>query len=168
MSATQTTKEREILNPQRWGLPSSAIEKLGEGLRTIWERFRPCFKTQTRDGSEYAWFYLRGLLTMDTERNYANIARRVIDPTDDGQNLQQFMSDSPWSGSEVFKQIQTEIKERRELQDGMLTLDESGKERAGGKSAGAARQYLGLPKQSRNGASGSGIGLLCWRELDNG
>ncbi|MDJ0898555.1 MAG: hypothetical protein QNJ55_07070 [Xenococcus sp. MO_188.B8] len=26
------------------------------------------------------------------------------------------MSDSPWSGSEVFKQIQTEIKERPELQ----------------------------------------------------
>ncbi len=58
---------------------------------------------------------------MDNKRNYANIARRVIDPTDDGQNLQQFMSDSPWSGEEVFKQIQIEIKERRELQDGMLT-----------------------------------------------
>lgn len=126
MSANQTTEELEILNPQRWGLPNSAVEKLGEGLRTIWERFRSCFKTQTRDSSEYAWFYLRGLLTMDTERNYANIARRVIDPTDDGQNLQQFMSDSPWSGAEVFKQIQTEIKERRELQNGMLTLDERG------------------------------------------
>ena len=103
VSANQMTKELAILNPQRWGLPNSAVEKLGEGLRRIWERFRPCFKTQTRDGREYAWFYLRGLLTMDTKLMDANIARRVIDPTDDGQNLQQFMSDSPWSGEKVFK-----------------------------------------------------------------
>ena len=79
MNATQTKEEREIFNQQRWGLPNSAIEKLGERLRTIWARFRPCFKTQTRDGSEYAWFSLRGLLTMENKRNYANIARRVID-----------------------------------------------------------------------------------------
>ncbi|MDJ0571076.1 MAG: hypothetical protein QNJ53_18790 [Pleurocapsa sp. MO_192.B19] len=78
MSGNQTKQRREILNPQRWGLPSSAIEKLGAGLRTIWERFRPCFKTQTRDGSEYAWFYLRGLLTPDSERNYA-----LYSPTSD-------------------------------------------------------------------------------------
>jgi SRSO17 transposase len=80
---------------------------------------------------------------MDTDRNYANIARRVIAPTDDGQNLQQFMSDSPWSGEKVFQQIQSEIQLRPELQGEMLTLDESGDERAGGESAGAARQYLG-------------------------
>lgn len=101
MSAIETTKRSEVSNPQRWGLANIAVEQLGEGLRTIWERFSSCFKTQTRDKSEYAWFYLRGILTMDTKRNYANIARRVIDPTDDGQNLQQFMSDSPWSGEKV-------------------------------------------------------------------
>ena len=141
MNTTQTTQELDIFNPSRWGLPSSPVEKLGEGLRKIWERFQSCFKTQTRDGSEYAWFYLRGLLTMDTDRNYANIARRVIDPSDDGQNLQQFISDSPWNGEKVFEQIQTEIQLRPELQGGMLTLDESGDERAGAQSAGAARQY---------------------------
>ncbi len=142
----------------RWGLPNSAIEKLGERLRTIWERFRPCFKTQTRVECEYAWFYLRGLLTMENKRNYANIARRVIDPSDDGQNLQQFMSDSPWSGSAVFKQLQTEIKKRRELQEGMLTSDESGDERAGAKSAGAARQYLGRLGKVEMGQVGVALG----------
>jgi len=35
--------------------------------------------------SGYAWVYLRGVLTMDTKRNYANIARRVIDSEDDGE-----------------------------------------------------------------------------------
>lgn len=169
MSATQTTEELEILNPQRWGLPSSAVEKLGQELRTIWERFRACFQTQTRDGSEYAWFYLRGLLTMDTGRNYANIARRVIDPTDDDQNLQQFMSDSPWLGEKIFQQIQTEIQGRQELQDGILTLDESGDERAGRQSAGAARQYLGRLGKVEMGQVGVALGYYAadiWTMVD--
>jgi SRSO17 transposase len=80
---------------------------------------------------------------METNRNFANIARRVIDPDDDGQNLQQFMSDSPWSAQPVFDQIQAEICQRPQLSGGMLALDESGDERAGDQSAGAARQYLG-------------------------
>jgi SRSO17 transposase len=87
--------------------------------------------------------YLRGALTMDSKRNYANIARRVAGPDNDGQNLQQFMSDSPWFSAGVFKQIQSEIAAYPEIQDGMLTLDESADEKAGTDSAGAARQYLG-------------------------
>lgn len=169
MSTTQLTKRPELSNPQRWGLPNIAVDKLGEGLRTIWERFRRCFKTKTRDGSDYAWFYLRGLLTMDIQRNYANIARRVIDPTDDGQNLQQFMSDSPWSGEKVFEQIQTEIQQRPELKDGMLTLDESGDKRAGGNSAGAARQYLGRLGKVEMGQVGVALGYYAadiWTMVD--
>ncbi|MCL0087790.1 transposase, partial [Dehalococcoidia bacterium] len=79
---------------------------------------------------------------MRTGRNYANIARRVIDPGDDGQNFQQFTSDSPWSAGAVFDQIQAEVRQRPELRGGMLTLDESGDKKAGSQSAGVARQYL--------------------------
>ncbi len=93
---TGQTEQTLIFDAQRWGLPQEAIADLADRLRRIWTRFRDCFTTKTRDTSEYAFTYLRGLLTMDTERNYANIARRVIDPKDDGQNIQQFMSDSPW------------------------------------------------------------------------
>ena len=78
-------------------------------------------------------------------------------------------SDSPWSGAEVFKQIQTEIKERRELQNGMLTLDESGDERAGGKSAGAARQYLGRLGKVEMGQVGVALGYYAadvWTMVD--
>ena len=106
---------------------------------------------------------------MDTKRNYANIARRVIDPTDDGQNLQQFMSDSPWSGEKVFGQIQAEIQERPELKDGILTLDESGDERAGGNSAGAARQYLGRLGKVEMGQVGVALGYYAaniWTMVD--
>ncbi len=99
---TEQTEKEIIFDAQRWGLPQEAIDDLASRLRRIWTRFRDCFTTRTRDTSEYAFTYLRGLLTMDTERNYANIARRVIDPKDDGQNIQQFMSDSPWSARSVF------------------------------------------------------------------
>lgn len=133
----------DVFDPQRWGLPAEAVADLADRLRRVWSRFRGCFKTQTRDSSQQAWVYLRGLLTLATKRNFANIARRVIGLEDDGQGLQQFVSDSPWSGQAVFDQIQTEARCRPELEDGMLTLDESGDERSGGQSAGAARQYLG-------------------------
>ena len=80
---------------------------------------------------------------MDTKRNYSNIARRVIAHSDDGQNIQQFMSDSPWSAKSVFEQIKQEIRDRPELTGGMLTLDESGDKRSGPQSAGTSRQYIG-------------------------
>ena len=140
----ETVEEDCIFDPTRWGLADKAVEDLSERLHGFWSRFRGCLTTKTWDNSEYGFVYLRGLLTMDTNRNYANIARRVIDPMDDGQNLQHFMSDSPWSTMPVFEQIQTEIQSRRELRGGVLTLDESGDKRCGPQSAGSCRQYIGI------------------------
>jgi hypothetical protein len=95
----------DIFDPHRWGLSDEAIANLGNRLREFWSRFGSCFRTKTRDSSEHAWTYLRGLLGMETERNFANIARRVIGPHKDGQNLQQFMSDSPWSAQAVIVSV---------------------------------------------------------------
>lgn len=154
----QGIDELDVFDPNRWGLPTEAVADLADRLRRVWSRFRGCFKTKTRDTSGYALVYLRGLLTMDSKRHFTNIARRVIDPDDDGQNLQQFMSDSPWSGQAVFDQIQAEICQRPELQGGMLTLDESGDKCAGPQKAGAARQYLGRLGKVDLGQVGVGLG----------
>lgn len=141
MDARETT---DLYEPTRWGLPQEAIADLGNRLRQTWSRFRACFKTKTRDGSEHAWTYLRGLVGMNSKRNYANIARRVNDPEDDGQNVQQFMTDSPWSAQAVIQQVQKEIRTTPELsQGGVLLLDESADEKAGPASAGAGRQHNG-------------------------
>ena len=129
-------------DPRRWGLSSEAIGTLGERLYAFWQRFRGCFKTSTRDTSGRAYTYLRGQLTMDGERNFANMARNMTG--DDGQALQHFMSHSPWSGPEVFRQIQAEITATPALAQGStLILDESADEKAGTHNAGAARQYNG-------------------------
>lgn len=132
-----------VYAPQRWGLSVEAIADLGERLHRVWERFRIRFRTKTQDPSAHALTYLRGLLHMESKRNYANIARRVNGLSDDGQAVQNFMSDSPWEPQGVFDQIQRELQARPALRGGMLTLDESGDERAGDQSAGAARQHLG-------------------------
>src|SRR6266705_1682150 len=129
-------------DPRRWGLSSEAIGTLGERLYAFWQRFRGCFKTCTRDTSGRAYDYLRGQLTMDGERNFANMARNMTG--DDGQALQHFMSNSPWAGQAVFGQIQAEIKATAALAQGStLILDESADEQAGTHNAGASRQYNG-------------------------
>lgn len=162
-------EKQDLFDSHRWGLPLIAVTDLANRLRRIWSRFRGCFTTRTHDTSEYAFIYLRGLLTMDTKRNYANIARRVIDLEDDGQNLQQFMSDSPWPSRPVFGQIQTQINQRPELVGGMLTLDESGDKRSGSRSAGSARQMIGRLGKVDTGQVGVALGYYqsgIWAMVD--
>jgi SRSO17 transposase len=132
----------ELYDPRRWGLSAEAIAALGERLYTFWQRFHGCFTTRTRDPSEHAYDYLRGQLTMETERNFATMARTLSGG--DGQALQHFMSHSPWSGPAVCEQIQAEIKATPALaQGGPLILDESADAKAGTHNAGASRQYNG-------------------------
>jgi len=115
---------------------------LGDDLRAYWERFRPCFCTRTHDTSENAYVYLRGLLTLEDARTFANIERRLTGG--DGQTLQQFMSDSPWAGSRVFQQIQKEIAARPVFQHGgVAILDDTADAKAGSGSIGASRQRNG-------------------------
>jgi len=112
-------------------------------LRRFFRHFRPCFKTRTRDTTAYALRYWRGQLTMEDQRNFANIERR-LEPGGDGQQLQQFMSDSPWSAMSVYRHIQDDIREDSRLQEGgVLIVDETADAKAGECSAGAARQHNG-------------------------
>jgi SRSO17 transposase len=118
------------------------VAQLANRLGLFWSRFQPCFKTRTRNTSDRAYDYLRGQLTMDTRRNFANMARTLNGA--DGQALQHFMSNSPWSSQTVFRQIQAEIKASNlPTQGGTLILDESADEKAGTHNAGASRQYNG-------------------------
>ena len=125
----------------RWGLPLDEIEQLGQRLILFFERYGPFFRNKTHDGSEYGFQYLSGLLRMETKRNMAEIGRKT---GVSGQNMQHFMSNSPWSGPGLIDGIQDEIKDHSEYQSGaILALDESADEKAGEHSAGASRQHNG-------------------------
>lgn len=107
----------------------------------VWRLFKRWMRTPTRDTSEYGLHYLSGLLRMDSQRNMAQIGRQTGVSE---QNMQHFMSHSPWPGRAVIEGIQEEIKQRGELSEGaMLLLDESADDKAGDYSVGASRQYNG-------------------------
>jgi SRSO17 transposase len=97
--------------------------------------------TKTRDSSQYGYHYLSGLLRMEAERNMANMAR-VAGIGE--QNMQQFMSDSPWSGYELITVLQQDISALPHFEAGAVLLaDESAEEKAGEHSAGSSRQHNG-------------------------
>jgi len=77
---------------------------------------------------------------MEAKRNMANIGRKTATP---GQNLQHFISNSPWSGSDLITAVQDEIKGHPAFEHAILVLDESAEEKAGPHSAGAGRQHNG-------------------------
>jgi len=122
-------------------LPPEAIHSLVDGLVELWERFRHCFWTKTRDQSPNAYHYLSGLLRMVEKRTFAGIGRTTEQSID---SIHHFMTNSPWSGKDVCDQVQVEIAATRELRSGgMLLLDESADAKAGDETAGAGRQRNG-------------------------
>jgi len=128
-------------NIEQWGLSLEAILGLEERLIDYYEKYRVCTTTQTDDTSEYGFHYLSSLMRMETKRTMANIARVSGVPI---QNMQHFMSDSPWSGSALIGSVQSEIREHpRYSQGSILILDESADEKSGETSAGSGRQHNG-------------------------
>jgi SRSO17 transposase len=136
-------------------------------LYDFWDCYRSCFQTQTRDGSAYARHYLSGLLRMETNRHVSGIGREA---GIEGQNIQHFMSHSPWSAEAVYRQVQDEVKAVADLTRGAVVLvDESADAKASDASAGAVKQYngrLGKVETSQVGVLLSYVNLTvaagCW------
>jgi SRSO17 transposase len=134
----QTTAQKTI---NEWGLDLKAIESLGTRLESFYSVYARYMRTQTRDTSGYGMQYMSGILRMDSKRNMANIGRQTETPE---QNMQHFMSISPWSGQGLIGAIQQEVISNGAFAQGsMLLLDESGDEKAGEDSVGAGIQYSG-------------------------
>ena len=116
-------------------MPSDAVEQLADDLDAFWQHYRPCFRTRTRDTSDCARTFWRGQLTMEDQRTFANMDRRLN--RRDGQPLQHFMSESPWRSQAVFQQIWQDIRDEPTLQNGgIVILDECPDAKAGDHSAG--------------------------------
>ncbi len=98
-------------------------------------------RTKTRDTSDYGLAYVSGLLRMETNRTMTEIGRKN---SLSGQNVQHFMSNSPWRSEAVIAEIHYQVRGHPEFQnDAMLIFDESADERAGEMAAGAGRQHNG-------------------------
>ena len=126
-----------------WGLSQPTIEELADEFLAFHHEFAPLFRTTTRDVSEHGLTGLKGSLLMEGRRSYVEVARKLVDPLDDGQNYQHCMSDSPWDSRGVFDTIQAQIRQMPELGGGMLNLDDRGDWGSSTNKAGAQRRYLG-------------------------
>ena len=72
---------------------------------------------------------MSALLRMESQRTFTNIGRQVGLA---GQNVQHFVTNSPWAAADVLRQVRREIAARPELrQGGVLILDESPVKKAG-------------------------------------
>ena len=98
-------------------------------------------RTQTRDTSEYGFWYVSGLLRLEAKRTIANIGHKLKVSS---QNLHHFMSNSPWSGPGLIRGVQAQVGQEAEFEEeAMLIIDESANEKKGDQSAGAGRQHNG-------------------------
>jgi SRSO17 transposase len=93
-------------------------------------------------GAGHARHYLQGLLSELKAKNMWRMEERVSGAKH--QNLQQFLSDSPWPAGRLWgwvgRRANGHLGGRRRS---MLLIDESGFAKKGPKSAGVARQYNG-------------------------
>lgn len=142
--------------------------KISEYLKGFGELF-VCHRT---DNISKCGQFLSGLLH-ECKSNIERMVERVVGS--DYEQLQHFISDSPWDGLAVMEAVAEKVQETLSLPvaDGTspsngLLLDESGWEKSGKKSVGVAYQYIGQVGKVANGqvgvfaalCNGEQVGLL--------
>lgn len=131
----------------------SALEGLVDHLTDYVHDYERVLKTETRDTSMLAGRYISGLL--HAERGKGNIERMLeeveIEGDGDGyQQVQQFISDSPWEALDVMKKVACDTSSLYASQPGYqeedvgYIIDESAHLKKGTQSVGVARQYAGV------------------------
>lgn len=126
---------------------------------------------------EQAHQYLKGLFQAE-KRNIEKMCEAVI--PSQMQNLHHFVSESPWEWTPVMDRIGKDLDHlfRKSPERTGLLIDESGWKKAGKRSVGVARQYLGSLGKVENGqvavfaslVQGDRVGILntrlylpeCW------
>ena len=110
-------------------------------MSSFWRQYGLHTQTKTRDTRTYGYHYLSGILRIDKARTIAEISRTAGVPY---QNMQHYISESPWSGPRVIEQARTEIVWHPYFKTGSILVgDESADARSGETSAGVGRQYNG-------------------------
>ena len=122
--------------------------------------FAGLFKTRTCDGVDYAKLYVEGLVTAAPRKNM----ERMDEHLGAGmyQNVQQFISASPWDERPVYDKIAQRANRRLgDMPESCLGIDEVGHSKKGDKSVGVARQYNGRLGKQDNCQVGVHSALIC-------
>ena len=116
------------------------------------------FDCRRKDRTIHAFEYLQGLFH-ECKSNVERMVERI--PESNYQQLQHFISESEWDARAVIKEVARNTNQSLESLRGEkgLILDESGNEKAGEKSVGVARQYIGNIGKVCNSQNGVYAGL---------
>ena len=95
----------------------------------------------------------------ECKSNIERMQERI--PESNYQQLQYFISESGWSAQEVIKEVGRQTARSLAPLKGErgLIIDESGNEKAGGKSVGVGHQYIGNVGKTCNAQNGVYVGL---------
>lgn len=118
------------------------------------------FRTKTRNGSLHAEKYLQGLLSELPRKNMERMGEALAETKH--ENLQNFLSDSPWDGAGVWKWVGQRANQHLGGNSySMLLIDESAQGKKGKQSVGVARQYNGRLGKLDNCQVGVYAALAC-------
>ena len=124
------------------------------------QMFEHHFVIRGKDEIRHAQHYLSGLLGVQRRKNIGRIQADVAES--DYENLQQFISDSPWDHEAVMAQVATEAEATLGGQpDTALYFDESSFGKKGKASVGVQRQYCGRLGKVENCQVGVYASLGC-------
>ncbi len=126
------------------GAVARSNRRLRQAAERVLARLRTADADEDTDTRAYGEAYLSGMLRMESRRNSASIGRATGVSE---QNMQHFMSESPWSGRGMIEDVQAAVAQRGALAGGVLILDECGEDKRGKHSAGVKKQYNGRHQQ---------------------
>jgi SRSO17 transposase len=145
------------MTPQR-------VRAAAQRLSVFHQEFAPCFGRC--EAIQHSFVYARGLLAHHLRKNVESIALHFGPRDKEGevgrrevQNLQNFLSNSPWDYHEVQRKIQKVFArelapEAQQSPVGVVgVIDESGDEKSGTHSCGTATQWL--PRRQKFAKSAS-------------
>ena len=128
-----------------------ALDNMVGNLSDYLQEYKDFFRTATKDTSELSELYISGLLK--TEHGRRNIERMYeeLDMDGDGyQQIQNFITDSPWEALKVINAVACNTSDLYAPQQGYAEadvgyiIDESAHLKKGKCSVAVARQYAGV------------------------
>ncbi|KXA91557.1 hypothetical protein AKJ63_01300 [candidate division MSBL1 archaeon SCGC-AAA259D18] len=123
----------------------------------FYRRYSRHFKTKTRSVGNKAKNYMLGGLHLDRKATLTNMPKVISGA--DSQNLQHFITDSPWKNEPVITQLQKDADDLIGGEDSALIVDGSAFSKQGEKSVGVKRQWCGRLGKVENCQVGVFLGL---------
>ncbi|AUB80038.1 hypothetical protein THSYN_03035 [Candidatus Thiodictyon syntrophicum] len=143
--------KRSLVNKTNYGQPDYALKRIVKHLSNHLEGYHECFLTKTSDGYELCRGYINGLLKTESgKRNIERLNEEIEMPDNSYQQLQHFITDSPWSSERVMRLVAQNTSDLYADQhdyrsrDVGYIIDESAHLKKGNYSAGVSRQYAGV------------------------